>query len=126
MAKKSAAKKSPSVGRQLAGIERLVRAGFRQADKRFRRIDRQFDQVDKRLVQVDKRFEQVDRRFTRADQRFSGIDVELRELRREMNNRYEWVEDSISQLSNHVDGFMKLHETLDIEVARDERADESV
>ena len=110
MVNKSTVKKSPSVGRQLANIERLVRTGFQQTDKRFGRID--------------KRFEQVDKRFARADQRFSGIAVELRELKREMNNRFERVEDSISQLSSHVDGFMKLHETLDIE-ARDERADES-
>jgi len=103
MVNKSTVKKSPSVGRQLANIEQLVRTGFQQTDKRF---------------------EQVDKRFARADQRFSGIAVELRELKREMNNRFERVEDSISQLSSHVDGFMKLHETLDIE-ARDERADES-
>ena len=103
MVNKSTVKKSPSVGRQLANIEQLVRTGFQQTDKRFGRIDKRFEQIDKR-------FEQVDKRFARADQRFSGIAVELRELKREMNNRFERVEDSISQLSSHVDGFMKLHE----------------
>ena len=33
-----------------------------------------------------------------------------------MNQRFEVVEDRIDRLATHVDGFMKLHETLDIEV----------
>ena len=33
-----------------------------------------------------------------------------------MNERFTTVEDRIDRLATHVDGFMKLHETLDIEV----------
>ena len=33
-----------------------------------------------------------------------------------MNQRFEVVEDRIYRLATHVDGFMKLHETLDIEM----------
>jgi CO dehydrogenase/acetyl-CoA synthase beta subunit len=33
-----------------------------------------------------------------------------------MNERFAIVEDRIDRLATHVDGFMKLHETLDIEV----------
>jgi chaperonin cofactor prefoldin len=33
-----------------------------------------------------------------------------------MNERFAAVDDRIDRLANHVDGFMKLHETLDIEL----------
>ncbi len=33
-----------------------------------------------------------------------------------MNERFAVTEDRIDRLATHVDGFMKLHETLDIEV----------
>ena len=33
-----------------------------------------------------------------------------------MNERFAVVEDRIDRLATHVDGFMKLHETLDIEL----------
>ena len=123
MAGKTAAKKSSGVGERLINIERLVRTGFRQTDRQFRGIDKRFDKVDKRFGQIDRRLEQVDKRFghvdeqlERGDRRFSGIEIGLGELKREMNDRFGRVEESISQLATHVDGFMKLHETLDIEV----------
>jgi len=33
-----------------------------------------------------------------------------------MNQRFAVMEDRIDRLATHVDGFMKLHETLDIEL----------
>ena len=42
--------------------------------------------------------------------------LEFRNVRKEMNERFSSVEDRIDRLATHVDGFMKLHETLDIEV----------
>ncbi|HEY3305720.1 MAG TPA: hypothetical protein VGL70_19515 [Candidatus Binatia bacterium] len=33
-----------------------------------------------------------------------------------MNERFAAVDDRIDRLASHVDGFMKLHETLDIEM----------
>jgi len=33
-----------------------------------------------------------------------------------MNERFTVVDDRIDRLATHVDGFMKLHETLDIEM----------
>jgi len=157
MAKKKAAKKTPSADRRLANIERLVRAGFQQVDRRFtqvdrrfaqverhlsqvdrrldqvdhrfEQIDRHFEQIDKRLDQVDQRFDQIDRRFgqidrrlDQVDQRFAQIDRRLdllelgqRDLRAEMNEKFALIEERINVLANHVDGFIKLHETLDIE-----------
>ena len=94
MAKKKSARKSPSVAQRLDTIERLVRSGFHQVDQRFR--------------QVDKRFEQVDRRL-------DILDLGQRDLRSEMNEKLALIDERINLLANHVDGFMKLHETLDIE-----------
>ena len=102
MAKKSPAKKPRTINQQFTSLEGVVRAGFRQVDARFR--------------QVDARFKQVDARFKQVDTKFSSVHLEFRDLRKEMNERFTTVEDRIDRLATHVDGFMKLHETLDIEV----------
>ncbi|MBI4490198.1 MAG: hypothetical protein HY694_14035 [Deltaproteobacteria bacterium] len=95
MAKKNPKRQPPTIGQRFTSLERLVRAGFRQVDTRFR---------------------QVDARFTQIDRRFTNIHLELRNLRKEMNERFAVVDDRIDRLANHVDGFVKLHETLDIEL----------
>ena len=55
-----------------------------------------------------------------VNQRFTALErlvrFEFRGLRKEMNERFAVMEDRIDRLATHVDGFMKLHETLDIEV----------
>jgi hypothetical protein len=101
MAKKTSKKRSARKNVTLGSLERLVRTGFQQVDKRF-------TQVDKRFAQVDKRFAQIDRRFV-------GLDLELRDLKREVVENHVAVNERIDNLATHVDGFMKLHETLDIE-----------
>jgi len=54
------------------------------------------------------------------NQRFTTLErlvrFEFRGLRKEMNERFTVVDDRIDRLATHVDGFMKLHETLDIEM----------
>ena len=54
------------------------------------------------------------------NQRFTALErlvrFEFRGLRKEMNERFAVMEDRIDRLATHVDGFMKLHETLDIEM----------
>lgn len=54
------------------------------------------------------------------NQRFTALErlvrFEFRSLRKEMNERFVVMEDRIDRLATHVDGFMKLHETLDIEL----------
>ena len=88
MAKRKTAKNPRTINQQLALLERLVRGGFRRTDTRFRQVDRQI-----RLGQLD-----------------------VRNFRKETNERFDVVEDRIDRLATHVDGFMKLHETLDIEM----------
>jgi chaperonin cofactor prefoldin len=88
MAKKKSAKKPRTINQQLISLEKLVLSGFRQTDARFRQVDRQFGLVH----------------------------LEFRDLRKEMNQRFAVMEDRIDRLATHVDGFMKLHETLDIEL----------
>ena len=94
MAKKKSARKAPGVAQRLSTIERLVRSGFRQVDQRFEQVDRRFEQVDRRL---------------------DILDLGQRDLRSEINEKLAVVDERINLLANHVDGFMKLHETLDIE-----------
>ena len=88
MAKTNPAKKTRTINQQLTSLEGLVRSGFRRTDARFRQVDRRLG-----LVQLD-----------------------IRNLRKEMNERFAVMEDRIDRLATHVDGFMKLHQTLDIEV----------
>jgi hypothetical protein len=88
MAKKKSAKKPRTINQQLTSLEKLVRSGFRQTDARFRQVDRQFGLVH----------------------------LEFRDLRKEMNERFAVMEDRIDRLATHVDGFMKLHETMDFEL----------
>ena len=88
MAKKKSAKKPRTINQQFTSLEKLIRSGFQQTDARFRQVDRQFGLVH----------------------------LEFRDLRKEMNERFAVMEDRIDRLATHVDGFMKLHETMDFEL----------
>jgi hypothetical protein len=88
MAKKSPTKKPRTINQRFMSLEQLVRTGFRQTERRFQQIDR----------------------------RFNVVDLEFRDLRKEMTEKFAVVEDRIDRLATHVDGFVKLHETLDIEL----------
>jgi len=99
MAKKKPSKKTRTIDQRFTAVERLLRTGFQRTDARFR--------------QIDKRFEQVDKRFGQVDHRLGFFQFDIRVLRKEMNERFAGVEDRIDRLATHVDGFMKLHETLD-------------
>jgi archaellum component FlaC len=130
MAKKRSRKKPRTVSQHLTSLERLVRTGFRQTDGRFRQVDARFRQIDKRFGQVDARFQQIDKRFGQVDARFRQIDkrfdqvdrrielvqLDINNLRKDMDERFAVMENRIDRLATHVDGFMKLHETLDIEM----------
>ena len=54
--------------------------------------------------------------FRQTDARVKITGLELRDLRKEIKTNFTEVEDRIDRLATHVDGFMKLHETLDIEM----------
>jgi archaellum component FlaC len=101
MAKKSQKKNPRTVNQQIASLDKVVRAGFQQTDRRFR--------------QIDDRLKQHDDSFSRIDRRFDAVDFEIASFRKEVSDRFELVEERINGLANHVDSFMKLHETLDIE-----------
>ena len=88
MATKKSAKKSPTINQRFTSLERLVRTGFRQTERRFQQID----------------------------WRFNVVDLQFRDLREEVNERFAAMEDRIDRIATHVDGFMKLRETLDIEL----------
>jgi archaellum component FlaC len=102
MAKKRSRKKPRTVTQHLTSLERLVRTGFRQTDGRFRQVDARFRQIDKRFGQIDRRVEL--------------LQLDVSSFRKETNERFAAVEDQIGRLATHVDGFMKLHETMDIEM----------
>jgi len=116
MAKKKSAKKPRTVNQQLTSLEKLVRSGFGQTNGRFRQVDKRFGQMDTRFGQIDKRFGQIDARFRQVDRQFGIVHLEFRDLRKEMNERFAVMEDRIDRLATHVDGFMKLHETMDFEL----------
>ncbi len=94
MARKVKTKKTLTVAQQLASLQNTVRDGFRQNNERFQ--------------QIDERFQQIDRRF-------DVVDFKIDSLRKEVNERFALVDERIDRLATHVDSFMKLHETLDIE-----------
>lgn len=54
--------------------------------------------------------------FQQTNRRVDVVGLDLRQFRKEVNERFSEVEDRIDRLATHVDGFMKLHETLDIEM----------
>ena len=129
MATKKSVKKTTNTAQHLDSIEGLLRSGFRQVDQRFEQVDKRFEQVDQRLAQVDKRLAQVDQRLDQVDQRLAQVDrrldqadrrqdvfeFDLADLKRQLSEQGAMLEQKIDRLTEHVDGFMKLHETLDIE-----------
>ena len=100
MAKKATIK-TKSVNAQLSSLEKLVRSGFKRTDARF--------------AQIDGRFKQIDGRLSRIEGSIKLLELDQRSLRKDMNERFEFMEVRFNQLFIHVDGFMKLHETLAIE-----------
>lgn len=106
MAKKASTKGQRTINQRFTSLERLVRAGFRQTEVRFRRTETRFTRLEENSRRAQKR----------TERRFRLASLDLGNLRKEINGRFTVVEDRIDQLANHVDGFIKLHETLDIEM----------
>ena len=57
--------------------------------------DERLDDLNHR---VDRRFDEVDKRFDKVDQRFDRIDGEFREMRVEMNARFDSLQHSSESL----------------------------
>ncbi|MGH7811901.1 MAG: hypothetical protein ACREP5_16605, partial [Candidatus Binatia bacterium] len=53
--------------------------------------------------------------FRRVDRSLEIVDAGQSDLRAEISQKFAVVDERINLLTNHVDGFIKLHETLDIE-----------
>jgi archaellum component FlaC len=58
---------------------------------------------DKRFDGIDKQFNSIDKRFENIDKRFDDVDAEFKKVREE--------------IIDHVDGFVGLHQHLEIELA---------
>lgn len=117
MAKRNSRQQSPSIGQRFTSLERLVRTGFRQTDARFRGFEKRADVTSRSL---DARLRSLSSNLSafrkHTDTKFSAVHFELRSLRKEMNERFAAVDERFDQSASHVDGFMKLHETMDIEM----------
>lgn len=53
--------------------------------------------------------------FRRVEQRIDILDLDLRDFKSEVNQRFAIVDERFNMLANHIDGFIKPDETLDIE-----------
>jgi hypothetical protein len=62
------------------------------------RLEERFDRIDDRFDGVGRRFDGVDLRFEAVDHRFDRVDTEFRELRGEMNNRFDAMQRLIIQM----------------------------
>ena len=139
MVKKNPKRQPLTIGQRFTSLERLVRAGFQRTDTGFRSFEKRTDlrfrgfqkladarfrglSSDLRALgrQTDTRYNGVRNEFRNLrkemDTKFGLVHLEFRNVRNEMNERFTRVEDRIDRLATHVDGFMKLHETLDIEL----------
>jgi len=84
-------------------------------DQRLDGVGQRLDRVDQRIEVVEKRIDGVDQRLGRVEQRLDILDLGLRDFKTEVNQRFAIVDERFNTLANHIDAFMKLHETLDIE-----------
>lgn len=71
---------------------------FDAIDGRFDAVDRRFDGVDQRFDTVDQRFDEVGRRLEEVDRRCDRVDADFRELRGEMNSRFDTTQRLIIQI----------------------------
>lgn len=104
MAKK-AARKSTTQNPQLTYLERLVRKGFQRIDGRLRVSDARMRGITSEIRSFRKQ----------TDSRFRLVHLRFDHLQKQIDARFATVDERIGRLADHVDGFMKLHETLFIE-----------
>ncbi|MBI2348843.1 MAG: hypothetical protein HYV05_09350 [Deltaproteobacteria bacterium] len=87
-----------------AAIIKSMRSGFSQMESRFGKMESRLGNVESRFVNIDSRLGNMESRFVNIDSRLGN-----------MESRFVNMESRLDQIYNHIDGFMKLHETLDIE-----------
>jgi DNA anti-recombination protein RmuC len=81
---------------QVQQLDRDMKAGFAEVDRRFGYSDEKFGQIDRRFEQIDRRFEQVDQRFARLEQK---MDAGFSRLERKLNS-FETTQRAINMESN--------------------------
>jgi hypothetical protein len=57
----------------------------------------------------------VDSRLTVVERGIKSLQATMQDGFSQMESRFVHIENRLDQICNHVDGFIKLHETLDIE-----------
>jgi DNA anti-recombination protein RmuC len=79
---------------------------FDKVDERFAEVDKRFDKVDERFAEVDKRFDKVDEQFAEVDKRFEKVEWKIesgiKELRGEMNLRFQGLDARFDSLQRSV------------------------
>lgn len=87
---------------------------FETVDRRFEAIDQRFEAIDHRFEAIDQRFESMGRRFESMDQRFEAMDQRFEDMEERFDAKLHGVE---MRLMDHIDGFVNLHRTMDVELA---------
>lgn len=57
------------------------------------------ERLDDFRDEVNRRFDGVDRRFEEVDRRFDKVDMEFRDLRMEMNGRFDSLQRTLLQIA---------------------------
>lgn len=79
----------------------------------YERLEERFDWIDQSFDEEDHRFDDVDRRFEAVDRRFDRVDADFREMRGEMNSRFDAMQRLIIQvLVTLIVGFVGVIATL--------------
>lgn len=78
-----------AINASAAGLETKMADGFARVDEKFAEIDKKFEKVDERFDKVDERFDKVDERFDKVE---GKIESGIKELRGEMNLRFQGLD----------------------------------
>jgi DNA anti-recombination protein RmuC len=74
----------------------MYRMRERWTDERFddfaKHVDQRFHAVNQRFDAVDRRFDAVDRRFEDVNQRLDHVDIDIRELRKDLNTKFDGLQ----------------------------------
>lgn len=79
-----------------------TRQRFDEVDRRFDEVDKRFEAVDERFDEVDERFKAVDERFEEMDKRFDKLEIDVKELGKELHLRFDALQRAMLQFSGTV------------------------
>jgi septation ring formation regulator EzrA len=93
-------------GEKMDSFAKIVKEGFDSVDEQFKTFRKD---VDERFDTIDERFKGIDERF---DVQTSVTNERFAEVREEFKN----VNERIDGLYTKIDGFIALHQKLDVEL----------